>query len=158
MTFEEDNIEHEIIQSVDDKEFYGYDYMIELPNDDKFIKDTLEITYKKGKKGKDIKKIDNKIFIVTEKETFFSFPLYEIVDNKIISFDYKKYQYFLNQGRRFALGRKINKMYNLYAENKIHRKTLKFILNELKLDYPEFFKKYNDKIEEIINKNPKEGK
>lgn len=155
MTFEEDNIEHEIILVVGDKEFYGYDYEIELPDDNKFIKDTSEIIYKKNKDGNDTDKIENRMFIVTEKETFFSFPLYEIVNNEIILFDYKKYNYFLNHERRFALGRKINREYNLYAENKIQRKTLKYIMETLLIPYPDFFEKYNIKVEEIIEKNPK---
>lgn len=46
-------------------------------------------------------------------------------------------------------------MYNLYAENKIHRKTLKYIMDELKLKYPDDFAKMNKKIEELIMKNPK---
>jgi len=154
MVFEEDSIEHEVIHGVSDIEFYGHDYKVELPNNDRFIRDTLEVTYVKGKDGKDTEKINSRVFIVTEKETFFSFPLYEIVDNKIVSFDYKKYKYFLNHNRRFALGRKINKEYNLYAENKIHRKTIKIILDKLNIECPEF-QKYNDKIEKVINKNPK---
>ena len=45
---EEDNlIEHEIILSVSDEKFYGYDILIELSEDDKFIKDTLKTIYKK---------------------------------------------------------------------------------------------------------------
>ncbi|GAI09534.1 unnamed protein product, partial [marine sediment metagenome] len=125
------------------------------PDNDKFIKDTLEVIYKKDKEGKDTEEVDNRLFIVTERETFFSFPIYEIINSKIVLFDYKKYQYFLNHNRRFALGRKIDKMYNLYAENKIQRKTLKYIMDTLNIEYPDFFKKYNDKIEDIINKNPK---
>ena len=46
-------------------------------------------------------------------------------------------------------------MYNLYAENKIHRKTLKYIMDKLNLEYPDFFDKYNKKIDNIIKKNPK---
>lgn len=156
MTFEEDDIEHNIISSIDSKGFYGYDTSIELPDDDEFIKDTLKTIYKKDDKGKDTKKIEGKTFMVWENKDWISFPIYEIVNEKIIPFDYTKYQYFNNAGRRLALGAKINRMYNKSSEKKIHRKMLKYIMDTLKIDYPDFFKKYNDKIEEIINKNPKE--
>lgn len=154
MTFdEEDNlIEHEIIFSVNDIEFYGYDLIIDLKDNDKFIKDTLKIEYGKDKEGKDF--IENKQFKVRA-DGWNSFPLYEIVNGKIISFDYTKYVYFANTDRRIALAFKINELYNPPSEAKIIRKTLKFILSELKLDYPEFLL-YNKKVEGIINKNPKD--
>lgn len=156
MTFEEDNIEHNIISSMGNKEFYGYDLMIELPDNDKFIKDTLKTIYKKDEKGEDTKEVEGKVFIIWEDKTWISFPIYEIIEGKIIPFDYTKYQYFSNAGRRLALGAKINKMYDKSSEKKIFRKTLKYIMDALDIEYPEFFKKYNDKIEAIINKNPKE--
>ena len=31
MTFDEDNIEHEIVLNINDNEFYGYDYIIDKP-------------------------------------------------------------------------------------------------------------------------------
>lgn len=156
MTFEEDNIEHSIILSIDDKKFYGYDLMIELPDNDKFIKDILKTIYKKNEKREDTKEIEGKVFMVWENKDWISFPIYEIVDGKITPFDYTKYQYFNNAHRRLALGAKINKVYDKSSEKKILRKTLKYIMDALDIEYPDFFKKYNDKIEGIIRKNPKE--
>jgi len=158
MTFLEDNIEHNIILSMDDKIFYGYDVMIELSDNDKFVKDTLKTIYKKDDQGKDTKEVEGKVFMIRENKTWISFPTYEIIDGKIVSFAYKKYQYFNNAYRRLALSAKINKMYNKSSEKKIHRKTFKYIMDTLGISYPDYFKKYNDKIEEIINKNPKEEK
>ena len=80
ITFEEDNIEHDIVLSVSDNEFLGYDYMIDLPDDDEFIKNTFRIEYKKDKEGKDTDEIESKEFIIREQETWNSFPLYEIID------------------------------------------------------------------------------
>lgn len=157
MTFEEDNIEHNIISSISNKEFYVYDVSIELSDDDEFIKDTLKIIYKKDNQGKDTKKVEGEVFMVWENKNWISFPNYEIIDGKIVPFDYTKYQYFNNTYRRLALEAKINKMYSKSSEKKIQRKTLKYIMDNLKIPYPDFFKEYNDKIEEIINKNPKEG-
>ena len=54
-----------------------------------------------------------------------------------------------------ALASKINELFNQPAEAKILRKTLRYIMDTLDIEYPDFFKKYNDKIEEIINKNLK---
>lgn len=157
MTFNEENnlIEHEIITGALDKEFYGYDRLIELPDDDKFIKDTLKIIYKKDKEGKGRKEIERKAFFIREQKTWNSFPLYEIVDDKIIKFDYTKYSYFTNTNRRMSLATKINELYNPPSEAKIFRKTLKYIMDTLGIEYPDNFKKYNDKLEAIINKNPK---
>jgi len=155
MNFEEDNIEHNIIRGVSDKEFLAYDEMVELPNDDKFIKDTLKIIYKKDKDGKDTEEIERKEFLIREQETWNGFPLYELKDEEIISFEYIKYSYFANTNRRMALARKINRLYNTSAEAKILRKTFKYIMDTLKIPYPDFFRKYNDKIESLINKIPK---
>ena len=154
----ENEVEHEIILKVTDEEFYGYDYKIELPDDDKFIKDTLKIFYKKDDKGKDTEEIDHKEFMIREQQTWNSFPLYEIVGGKIIKFDYTKYDYFANTDRRMALAFKINDLYNPSSEAKIFRKTLRYLIDNLDIEYPNFFKKYNDKIEDIINKNPKKLK
>jgi len=156
MTFTEDAIEHEIILKVSEKKFYGYDVRVELSNDDKFIKDTLKIFYKRGKRKEYIKKIDHKEFMIREQQTWYSFPLYEIVDGEIVSFDYTQYQYFANTGRRLALAFKVSDLYEPYAEVKILRKTFKYIMDTLNIEYPDFFKKYNDKVEELIAKNPKE--
>lgn len=155
ITFGEDNIEHEIILRIDDVEFYGYDIQIELPDNDKFIKDTLKIIYKKDKNEKDTKEVDHKEFIVREQQTWNSFPLYEIVDGEIVSFDYTQYQYFADTDRRIALAFKITDLYNPPSEAKILRKTFKYIMDTLNIEYPDFFKKFNNKIEAIINKNPK---
>ncbi len=88
LNFDEDNIEHEIILAVSDLEFYGYDLIIDLKDDDKFIKDTLKIKYEKDKEGKDV--IKDKQFKVRS-DGWNAFPLYEIVDGKITDFDYTKY-------------------------------------------------------------------
>lgn len=156
MTFERDNIEHEIIMKALDREFLCYDYMIELPDGNRFIKDTLKIVYRKDDNGEDTEEIDYRRFIVREGKSWWSFPLYEIKNNKIVSFDYKKHIYFVNTNRRMALASKINKLYNLPSELKILRKTLKYIMDTLNMEYPNSFKKYDGKIEGLINKNPKE--
>ncbi|MBA7539979.1 hypothetical protein ES705_32268 [subsurface metagenome] len=158
MIFDEDNIEHEIILNISDEKFYGYDKLIELSDDDKFIKDTLKTEYKKDEKGKKTKEIEHKQFMVREQKTWNSFPLYEIIDDKIVDFDYSKYAYFFGTNRRMALAGKINELFNQPSEAKILRKTLKYIMDTLAIEYPDFFKKYNDKVEEIINKNPKGDK
>jgi len=157
MTFDgEDNlIEHEIVLAVSDLKFYGYDLIIDLKDNNKFIKDTLKIKYEKDKEGNDV--IKDKQFEVRA-DGWNAFPLYEIINGKIVSFDYTKYKFFAGTNRRIALAFKINDLYNPPSEAKILRNTLKFILDELKLDYPDFFRKYNDKIEAIIDKNSKEGK
>jgi len=158
MTFDEDNIEHEIVLNISDEEFYGYDILIELPDNSQFIKDTLKIEYKKDKDDNETDEIEYKQFIVREQKTWNSFPLYEIVDGKIIDFDYTRYSYFSGTDRRMVLARKINELYNPASEAKILRKTLKYIMDSLEIPYPDFFKKYNKKVEEIINQNPKGGK
>ncbi len=158
MTFEEDNIEHEIILKVSYEEFYGYDEVIELSDNGKFIKDTLKIFYKKDKKGDDTKEIDYKEFVIREQKTWNNFPLYELKDGEIILFNYKDYQYFKNTDRRMVLVDKISSLYSSPSELKILRKTFKYIMDTLNIEYPDFFKKYDDKIEEIINKNPKGDK
>lgn len=157
MTFEEEDnqIIHEIVLEVNDKEIPCYDYVISLSESDKFIKDTLKIFYKKDKEGRDTKEIENKIFAVREQETWWSLPLYEIIESSIEFFDYKKYNYFSRTERRVILARKINQLYNIPSELKTLRKTFKYIMDNFNIPYPDFFKKYNDKIETIINKNPK---
>lgn len=155
MTFEEDNIEHEIILNISNEEFYGYDKLVELSDDDKFIKNTLKIIYKKDKDGKDTDEIERKMFETRESETWYSFPKYEIIDGKIVLFEWKNYSYFLGTDRRMALASKINELYNPSSEFKILRETLKYIMDTLNIECPDFFKKYNDKIEAIINRNPK---
>jgi len=154
MTFEEDNIEHEIVLNISDKEFLGYNILIELPDDDKFIKDTLKIEYKKDKEGKETDEIEYKQFIAREQKTWNSFPLYEIVEGKIIDFDYTQYEYFSGTDRRMVLARKINELYNPASEAKLVRKTLKKILDHLNI-VDDSFNKYDTKIENIIKKNPK---
>lgn len=143
MTFEEDNIEHNIIRGILNEEFLGHDEMIELPDDDKFIQDTM----RKTKEGI--------VFDIREKNTWWGYPLYELKDGKIIPFDYTKYTYFTDTDRRNMLAKKINQIYNQPSELKTLRKTLKYIMDTLNIEYPDFFKKYNNKVEAIINKNPK---
>jgi len=129
MTFNEENneIEHEIILNISEEEILGYDYKLNIEwNFDIKIRD----------------------------DSWDSFPLYELKDNKIIAFDYIKYQYFRDTKRRSKLSSKINDMYNPPAEAKILRKTLKKILDHLEIT-DEGFEKYNMKVEDIINKNPK---
>jgi len=154
---EENNIEHEIILGISDTEFYGYDCVIELSDEDKFIKDNFFIIYKKDKDGKDTKEIENKVFKIREEETWWSFSKFEVVDGKIIPFKWENYSYFLGTDRRMALAGKINDLFNAPSELKILRKTIRYILQELKLDCPDFLL-YNKKVEEIIKKNPKEKK
>jgi len=158
MSFEEDAIEHNIIRGISIKEFLAYDEMVELPDDDKFIKDTLKRIYKKDKKGEDTEEIESILFDIREKESWWGFPLYELKDGKIVPFKYTKYAYFANTKRRNMLTSRINGisgMYTASAEAKITRKTLKYIMDTLKIPYPDFFRKYNDKIESLINKIPK---
>ena len=52
---------------------------------------------------------------------------------------------------------KIKELYNPSSEAKILRKTIKFILDELNLDYPEF-EKYNQKVYNVISGFPKKEK
>lgn len=155
MIFEEDNIEHNIIRGMSDKEFLTYDEVVEL-SDDKLIKKVYKEVYKKDKNGKDTKEIEGKIFLI--KEGWEGLPLYEFKDGGIIPFDYTKYAYFDRTRRRGMLKKRISEICNPPAEAKIMRKTLKYIMDILNIEYPDFFKKYNDKIETIINKNPKELK
>jgi len=130
MNFEEDAIEHNIIRGISDKEFLGYDEIVESPD-----------------------KID-----IKERNTWWSFPLYEFKDGEIIPFDYTKYAYFHDTDRRNMLAGRINQIYNPPSELKILRKTIKYLMDELNISIPDFFQKYNDKVEAIINKNPKEVK
>jgi len=154
MTFEEDNIKHDIVVNIIGEKHIGYDLEIDLPDDDKFIKKALKIIYKKDKDKKDTNEIEYKMFITREQETWNSFPLYEIVNGEIVDFDYIRYAYFANTNRRVALGKKISNLYNIYAELKMHRKILKAILDHLEIT-DEGFEKYNSKVENIISKNPK---
>jgi len=130
----EDNIEHELILKAKEEEFLGYDLIIDT-----------EI----------VKQIDDR-YIVREEKTWWSFPLYEIIDNKIVDFDYTQYKYFVDTNRRMTLAKKIGKVYNPASENKIMRKTLKKILDHLELE-DNSFEKYNRKVSDIIEKNPKDN-
>lgn len=155
MSFAEDDIEHNIISGILDREFLGYDLIVELPDSDKFIKDTIKKTYKKNKDNKKTKEFEETVFDIREKNTWWGFPLYELKDGEIEQFDYTKYAYFANTGRRNMLAKKINQLYNPPSELKRLRKTLKYIMDTLNIPHPDFFEKYNRKIEEVINKNPK---
>ena len=157
MTFDEDNIEHEIILSVRSNEFLGYDILIELPDNDEFIQNTLKIEYKKDKDDKETEEIEHKQFIVREQNTWNSFPLFEYKNGKIISFDWGNYSYFTSTNRRNMLTMKINELYNPPAEAKVIRRTIKLILDKLDMECPEF-EKYNQKVYNIISKFPKKKK
>lgn len=126
---------HELILRISEEEFLGYDRIIDAD-------------LSKNKEGN---------CIVREQKSWWSFPLYEIKENKIIDFDYKKYAYFQNTERRNMLAFKIKELYNPSSEAKILRKTIKFILDELNLDYPEF-EKYNQKVYNVISGFPKKEK
>lgn len=154
MDFEEDDIEHNIIRGMSDKEFLTHDEMVEFPDDSQFIKDIVKTVYKKDRHGEDTEEIEYKIFLIKEQD-FDGLPLYEFKDGKIIPFNYTKYAYFARTRRRGMLNKRIGEIYNPSSEAKILRKTFKYIMDTLDIEYPEFFKKYNDKIEMIINKNPK---
>ena len=54
-----------------------------------------------------------------------------------------------------ALASKINELYNQPSELKILRKTVRYIMDELKLNYPHYFSIVDEKIENVISKNPK---
>ena len=137
LTFEGDNIEHELILKIKEEEFLEYDIILDLDND----------ILSKNEEGE---------YIVREQESWFNFPLFEIKNNKIIDFDYTKYSYFLNTERRMMLASKINELYNIPSEFKILRETLSYIMNEIKLTFPSDFDKMNTKINKIIEVNPKE--
>lgn len=143
MNFVEDDIEHNIIRGILNEEFLGYDEIIELPDNDKFIEDTLRGT----KEGI--------VFDIREKDTWWGYPLYELKNGRIISFDYTRYKYFTDTNRRNMLARRINQLYNPSSEIKILRRTLKYIMDVLNMEYPDNFRKYNNKVEAIINRNPK---
>ena len=156
MNFEEDNIEHDIVLSVHEKKGkFSVDF--EINPDEKFVTDTLQVEYKKDDEGNDTKEILHKRYVIKEQKTWHSFPLYEIIDGKIIDFDYTQYQYFNDTDRRVVLARKIGKQHNPSSELKIMRKTLKKILDHLGLE-DESFNNYNNKVEKIIKKIPKGGK
>ena len=129
--------EHELILRVSEEEFLGYDKIIES--------DILS----KNEEGK---------YIVREQKSWWSFPLFELKNSKIIDFDYTKYAYFQNTERRNMLASKIGELYNISGELKVLRETINYMLKELKLDIPDDYDKMNKKIEEIIKKNPKENK
>ncbi|MBA7577321.1 hypothetical protein ES708_19172 [subsurface metagenome] len=148
LTFDEDGLEHEIVLKTSEKEFYGYDLCIEVSDDDVFIQNTMKtITNPK-------EEFDHYEFHVREVSTWNSFPLYEIVNEKIVDFDYTKYQYFTDTDRRITLASKINDLYNPPSEAKIIRKTLKKMLDHLEI-VDDDFEKYNRKIEKVISKLPK---
>ena len=127
--------EHEIILRADDKEFFGYDRIV---NSDILSKN------------------EEDIYIVREQETWWSFPNYEIINGEIVLFEWRNYSYFLGTERRMALAEKINILYNVPSELKILRETLAYIMNELHLISPPDYDIMNAKINEVIAKNPKE--
>ena len=135
MTFEEDNIEHQIILRASKENFNGYDKAIET-------KRKLEETE------------DGEHFVTREQKTWFSFPLYELKNDEIKDFYYTKYQYFADSDRREMLVGRISDLYHPSSEAKIIRNTLKTILDHLGIT-DEKFEKYDTKVEAIIKNNPK---
>ena len=129
--------EHELILKAKSEIFYGYDFFIE------------EGILKACKMGGD--------YIIREENTWWSFPLFEIIDGNIMDFNPFDYDYFNETDRRNKLAEKIKEAYNPPSENKIMRKTLKTILDNLGLK-DESFERYNNKVESIIKKIPKGGK
>ena len=125
--------EHELILRVQEEEFLGHDRILES----------------------DVLSKEEDRYIIREQKSWWSFPLYEIENGKIINFDYTKYDYFKNTDRRNILAFKIKELYNPASEAKILRKTSKYIMDTLNIEYPDFFDKYNKKIDNIIKKNPK---
>ena len=154
ITFDEDTIEHEIVLNVAFKRGICKVVEIDLPKDNQFVIDTLKTIFKKDKTGEKTKEIKNQYFVIREQNTWHGFPLYEIVNGKIIKFDYTKYAYFADTDRRKEMSKYISKMYNQSSEAKITRKTLKIILDHLEI-IDEKFEKYNTKVEEFIAENPK---
>jgi hypothetical protein len=159
MTFEEENneIEHFIINRISDYEYSGYDEILELPDNDQFIKDSMKIVYKKDFGGKNTTEFDYKMFITKEQETWHSFPLYELKNGEIIDFNYKNYNYFLNTDRRILLAKKVGNLYNYSSELKVLRKTVNNILKQLNIK-DDSFETMNRKIESTIEKIPKKEK
>lgn len=155
MTFEEDGIEHNIINGMLDREFLGYDEIIDLSSDDKFIQDTMRIIYKKDDQGNDTEEIECRVFDIREKNTWWGFPLYELKEGAIIPFDCTQYAYFNDTDRRNMLAMKVTELYHPNSELKILRHTFKYIMDTLNIEYPDFFKKYDDKVEAVINENQK---
>lgn len=151
----EDGIIHDIVNKIRNIEFFGYDKIIELPDDDLFIQTAMKVEYKKDEDGIDTDEITDVFFITKEQDSWWSFPIYEIINGQIVSFDYTQYEYFLNTNRRNDLADKISSNYGASSEIKTLRKTLKYVMDALNIEYPESFKKYNLKVEKIIAKNPK---
>ena len=140
MEFIEDGIEREIITRIKNIEFLHYDYILELPDNDTFIKDTFNE--------------DDSTFRVREGDTWWSFPLYQIIAGEIVPFDYTQYQYFTDTDRRMALAKKVGKLYNPSSEAKMLRTTMKRLLDNLGI-IDEKFERYNTKVERVVEKNPK---
>lgn len=160
MTFEEENneIEHQIINGAREDEYYGYDKVIDLPEDDSFIKKTRHIIYKRNIITGKNEGIDYIQYVTKEQKTWWNFPLYELKNGEIIDFDYSQYDYFSNTERRVTLGNKITKQYNIPSELKILRKAIEQIIGHLDIKNSknfEAFNKYNQKVENIIKKYPK---
>ena len=124
--------DHEVVLNASDEFFLAHDIEIDC----------------------DIIKKRNDKYIVREQETWDSLPIYEIVDGNVMNFNPYDYVYFTKMKRRKALSGKIRKQYNLSAEIKTMRKTLNKILKHIELK-DESFDKYNKKVENIIEKIPK---
>jgi hypothetical protein len=160
MTFEEENneIEHQLIFGAKEEDFYGYDEVIDLPENHWFVKKARKEVYRKNIITGKNEGIDYIQYITKEQDSWFNYPLYEFKNGEIIEFDYTGYEYFGNTDRRVMLGRKISKQYNISAELKILRKAIKGIAEQTGLKDSEklkAFNKYDNRIEDITNKFPK---
>ena len=126
--------DHEIVLRANDKESPGYDRTV----------DVIVLAIDEYNK-----------YIVREQVSWWSFPLYEVKDDQMIPFDYTQYAYFNNTERRNKLAERISEYFPISAELKILRKTLRYIMDYGLIPYPEFFEKYDARVEELIEKNPK---
>lgn len=163
MTFEEENneIEHYLIFGAREEEFYGYDEILELPESHWFITKARKEVYRKNMLTGKNEGLEYVQYIVKEQGSWFNFPLYELKAGEIIEFDFTAYSYFSNTDRRIMLGRKVSRQYNVSAELKILRKTIEQVIEHLSIKDSsnlQSFKKYNNRIENIIKKYPKRSK
>jgi hypothetical protein len=160
MTFEEENneIEHCLIFGAREEYFYGYDEILELPENHWFIKKARKEVYRKNILTGKNEGIDYIQYVTKEQKSWYNYPLYELKNGEIIEFDFTEYQYFSNTDRRIMLGRKVSRQYNISAELKILREAIKNIAEQTGIKNNkelELFNKYNNRVENIINKFPK---
>ena len=136
MDFEDGN--HIIILEAQNKMFATCDAEIIVNKDHDILKNKKDDFYR-----------------TRESDTWNSFPIWEVVNGEIISFNYNNYEYFQDTDRRKILGKKVGHLYNIPSELKIMRKTLKYIMDTLQITYPNDFERFNKKVEKLIAKNPK---